>query len=520
MKCSSAERQVYALSIESLSNLPGKKKTLVFLGLLSSIAYIIIFYFASSATRTQHTGLNGHLKLHDSWTAISQRTHHSQDGSQTLSSDNSCFRQNDIAYLFNRKTGSTTLVNLLYRYSRKYQFPFRREVIIHKSESYGGYMKLYHVQASDNAEATADEGASGVAYGVSNHRWLLPFNMTLLEFKDDGIRTRPTTIGTKIVSIVRDPSRNFESAFNFFALERYVTLFTRRVQYQVPEEWNSLEVFMKNPGIFRALMRPGSLHWGLSRNSQLWQLGLDHRYHDNETLVEEYIDQLEKEIDFVFVTEYYDESLILLKRLMCWDMEDILYVSRRVRGLRTAMTSETRDRIYKWNYSDMKLYDRFNRTLWRKIKEYGSDFHKELKLFREIRDTVTQNCEQYQYIREKSLAVMMKANIMVENSVTYCQRLYSWFAFEVDTTIQTLDDVGYEVTPTRERFKGSIAARTSLETYTGPLCVEINYHRDDRWSLFRSDSLTLDVYLKTENTTISAKSITTEEPVVLSLPSK
>ena len=40
---------------------------------------------------------------------------------------------------------------------------------------------------------------------------------------------------------------------------------------------------------------------------------------------------IKREMYFVLITEYMDESLVLLKRKWCWDMEDILYLPAKVR---------------------------------------------------------------------------------------------------------------------------------------------------------------------------------------------
>ena len=39
---------------------------------------------------------------------------------------------------------------------------------------------------------------------------------------------------------------------------------------------------------------------------------------------------VKREMDFVLITEYMDESLVLLKRKWCWDVKDILYLPAKV----------------------------------------------------------------------------------------------------------------------------------------------------------------------------------------------
>ena len=34
---------------------------------------------------------------------------------------------------------------------------------------------------------------------------------------------------------------------------------------------------------------------------------------------------LDREFDLVMIMDYFDESVVLLKRLVCWELDDILY---------------------------------------------------------------------------------------------------------------------------------------------------------------------------------------------------
>lgn len=40
----------------------------------------------------------------------------------------------------------------------------------------------------------------------------------------------------------------------------------------------------------------------------------------------------------MLVAEYIDESLVLLQRLLCWDLTDVTYLKQRVRQYRYKMT--------------------------------------------------------------------------------------------------------------------------------------------------------------------------------------
>ncbi|XP_077986112.1 galactosylceramide sulfotransferase-like, partial [Glandiceps talaboti] len=295
-----------------------------------------------------------------------------------------CSPLKDVAYIFNRKTGSTTLVTILDRFGKRNHLPFQRMIIFHKGKSYMGRMSTYYIHGENSP------GASLPVMGIRREdRTLVATNGQTLNFAAVNptqmkvIERAPQTI---LLSIVREPAANFESAFNFFHLYKFVN----RQSKSSPGE--KLKEFLQKPEYYRNKVSKGR-DWCVARNGQAWHLGLDHKYHDRKDIVEEYFSRLANELDLVFVTEYYDHSLILLKRIMCWKMENILYIARRVRSNRTPLTEVMKDKIRKWNYVDVQLYQIFNRTLWRKIDQYGPEFDNDLQDFRQLRDAVSKDCD-------------------------------------------------------------------------------------------------------------------------------
>ncbi|KAJ8046606.1 Galactosylceramide sulfotransferase [Holothuria leucospilota] len=185
------------------------------------------------------------------------------------------------------------------------------------------------------------------------------------------------------ITIVRKPEDQLDSAFGYFEMYRGMKLLFKR---------NPLEAFMEDP-----LMYYQNYSYAMrliSRNGQLFDLGFEHEFDENETQIKTYIRKLDKDFDLVLITEYYDESLILLKKLMCWSFEDILYISNGIRSSshRFQKSQELVKKIRQWNYGDLLLYEHFNKTLWRKIVEYGPTFQNDLTYFRKLRHAVLQEC--------------------------------------------------------------------------------------------------------------------------------
>lgn len=42
-------------------------------------------------------------------------------------------------------------------------------------------------------------------------------------------------------------------------------------------------------------------------------------------MIQKHIDELAEKIDLVLIMEYFDESLVLLKRELCWELDDVVY---------------------------------------------------------------------------------------------------------------------------------------------------------------------------------------------------
>ena len=56
----------------------------------------------------------------------------------------------------------------------------------------------------------------------------------------------------------------------------------------------------------------------------LWDAGLPEGDMDNSTAVRDKIGQLERRFDLVMMAEQFDQSLVLLRDLMCWHYTDVV----------------------------------------------------------------------------------------------------------------------------------------------------------------------------------------------------
>ena len=113
--------------------------------------------------------------------------------------------------------------------------------------------------------------------------------------------------------------------------------------------------------------------------------------------IQGFLRYLEEEFDFVMVLERLDESLMVLKEYLGWDMRDLLYIHRmpgKKRG-KEKLSEKTEQRILLYNTYDEQVYYHFNKTLDEHIVHIGeakiadllNDFRKKQQNFEDECET-------------------------------------------------------------------------------------------------------------------------------------
>ncbi|XP_017163198.1 galactosylceramide sulfotransferase isoform X2 [Poecilia reticulata] len=252
-----------------------------------------------------------------------------------------CSPKVNIMFMKTHKTASSTILNILYRFGEKHKLKFalpnRRNDFCYPQPFLCSQVKDYRPGECFNI--------------LCNH---MRFN-----YQEVSKLLPPNTL---YVTILRDPVHLFESAFHYF-------------QKIIPLTWrisgnNKLTEFLNNPEAFYSLEAINSFYL---KNLLFFDFGFDNNLKANDPRVMKEILYLSKLFHLVLIAEYFEESLILLKDLLCWSMEDILYFKLNVR--RTSSVSrldpETRAKALQWNWADWKLYQHFNATFWERVEAYG-----------------------------------------------------------------------------------------------------------------------------------------------------
>ncbi|XP_076463675.1 galactose-3-O-sulfotransferase 2-like [Babylonia areolata] len=129
-------------------------------------------------------------------------------------------------------------------------------------------------------------------------------------------------------------------------------------------------------------------------------LGFPQDRHDisaDFTAIKQYIHNLDSELLLVMIMEHVDESLVLLKRVMCWGFKDILHLgsdesSSFANISLSVLTQHDRDLHRRWSSADYQLYEHFHGMFWKKVDQHGEDFWEDVVYYRHLQREVRWFC--------------------------------------------------------------------------------------------------------------------------------
>ncbi|XP_077991588.1 galactosylceramide sulfotransferase-like [Glandiceps talaboti] len=286
---------------------------------------------------------------HTSRCYISSQPHIRQE-----SATSSCQPVINFAYTKTYKTGSSTLATILYRYGIKHYLV----AVLAPNPDY--IITLNPTTNSLNIHRYNCTDFPGYNY-IAYH---LQYNRPALE---------NVVLDAKYFTNFRSPQTRLGSHFYFF-----------KVYERFPNSSNPFLDYLKE---YEAKYDESGVY-SEEMNSQFFRFGLSG--YDNESTIDIKLRKLDKELDLVMLTEYYDESLVLLKKLMCWEFEDIVYQPMKVhKSEQPPITHEMMNIIRKVSAPEFKLYDYFNRTFWDKVKNYDCNFASDVAEFRSVQENLS-----------------------------------------------------------------------------------------------------------------------------------
>ncbi|XP_051999450.1 galactose-3-O-sulfotransferase 3-like [Xyrauchen texanus] len=288
----------------------------------------------------------------------------SSTNSSTQGSSGSALKHTSVAFLKTHKTASSTVQNILFRFAERNNLSVALPVTTCQHQFC--YPQPFSVHFVHPYTTSPDIITNHLRFSHSELRRLMPRK-------------------TVYITILREPAAMFESLFSYF--NQNCLSFKR-----VPN--GSLENFLDHPWRY---YRPEELDSMYARNTLTHDLGgdKDHPSKEAPAYAKRFAAEVDRVFSLVMISEYFDESLVLLRRLLSWDLDDVLYVSLNMRtpDSKSSLSSENTAKVRSWNAIDSVIYDYFNASLWRQLRSLGLPcVEREVQLLRRSRDRLVRGC--------------------------------------------------------------------------------------------------------------------------------
>jgi hypothetical protein len=104
-----------------------------------------------------------------------------------------------------------------------------------------------------------------------------------------------------------------------------------------------------------------------------WDMGLSPENFDDEIAITKEIERLDREFDLVMVANRMEESLVLLKHLLNWPLENVVHLNlnRRKPEKSSVLSVEERKVLSDWLAADVRIYEHFSRRFEEKVAEFN-----------------------------------------------------------------------------------------------------------------------------------------------------
>ena len=260
-------------------------------------------------------------------------------------SKENCNPEQVIIFHKTHKCSSSSLQNILLRYALKHDL----NIVLPPSGNYLGTKSLFNV---DLLEKTPWQLA-GLSYNLFclHNRWNGEEIKKLMGYMKN---QKPVYF-----TILRDPVDLFISLWDYYDLGKMYNNVTLE-EYALSNKKGKFEDRI-NEGIY-------------GKNQMLWDFGLDPNYFDNQSAINDKINEIDETFDLVLLTEMYNESIILLKELLCWDYNDLRGLTLNVhKRTKSKVSINARKTLQKWMKADYYFYNHFKDKFYSKLNSFGPD---------------------------------------------------------------------------------------------------------------------------------------------------
>ncbi|XP_035665304.1 galactosylceramide sulfotransferase-like isoform X1 [Branchiostoma floridae] len=195
---------------------------------------------------------------------------------------------------------------------------------------------------------------------------------------------------TSYFSILRNPENHFKSMFHYYDVGKVLGITGK----------NQASKILKNPSALtdkKGGIGETQFVTSVRMSAQARDLGFGPGTDFDQPKSLENFRNITRDFGMMVILEHLSESLVLLRRVMCWELRDILYLDKAVTTYSykdIPMGSRQLSNLKMINKIDFQLYDFFNQTLWKTIKGLGPEFLEEVSYYREVNIEVAEYCRQ------------------------------------------------------------------------------------------------------------------------------
>lgn len=279
-----------------------------------------------------------------------------------------CTPAKSVIFLKTHKTGSSTITNIMQRYADAHDL----KVALPKNHIFFGWPNTFE-----------DKYVLGYKPGIKYN-----ILMNHARFHRDRMLNIMADKDTKIVTIIRDPLYQFESAVVYY---KFKTLF------DLDNKLNMLDAFFikSKEDIYARVKERKTDNEVLAKNPITYDMGFS-AWNENQADINAVLEKVKSSYNLVMISDYMAESLVMLKEKLCWDSLEIAYftMNKRPDEYRQQMThrEKLREKVKNWNKIDYAIFEHYNKTFWQGVHKGGQQFQRNVEKLRETNKWLKEKC--------------------------------------------------------------------------------------------------------------------------------
>jgi len=132
------------------------------------------------------------------------------------------------------------------------------------------------------------------------------------------------------------------------------------------------------------------------RNQMAFDLGFNQRFFDTPKIISNFIDAIDSMFHLVLITERFEESLVLLKHLLCWSTQDVVTFQHNMRAEEYShgfLSRKSKGILRKVNLADQMIYDHFSAKFDKIVNSFGVErMKKEVQELKNLTNKLYKEC--------------------------------------------------------------------------------------------------------------------------------